>query len=97
MATSPTPNSSLIGVIMPADDVLVDLVHEDHEAEHPHRLGEHPDDQRLPAGRNDLRSGSEMTVMPSVDVAAAAEAGVVTSPMKNEILHRRCWFLSDRA
>ena len=46
MPRSPTPKSSLIGVIMPADDVLVDLVDEQHEAEHPHRLGEEADEER---------------------------------------------------
>ena len=51
MPRSPTPNSSWIGVIMPADDVLVDLVDEDDEAEHPHRLGEEPDEERASCGR----------------------------------------------
>ena len=46
MPRSPTPNSSLSGRDHAPDDVLVDLVHEDHEAEHPHRLVEDPYEER---------------------------------------------------
>ena len=47
MPKSPTPNSSLIGRDHAPHHVLVDLVDEDHEAEHPHRLGEEADEERL--------------------------------------------------